>query len=93
VYIKVHSEVLQAKVKSISGIQLISSEEALKALLGTIDSDVVKEELNKWFEFGLDTPNSHISNLDTEQLALFMDKISDLMLILYNLRKENNTNK
>jgi len=78
---------LQAKVKSINGIALISPEDALKALFGTIDSDEVKRELNKWFNFGLDLHNSHISDLNTEQLALFLDKIPDLVLILYNVLK------
>lgn len=64
---------------------MISPEDALKTLFGTIDSDEVKGELNKWFDFGSDLHNSQISNLNTEQLALFMDKIPDLVLILYNV--------
>lgn len=75
---------MEATVKSINRIKLLTSEEALELLYAGIESSVIKEELSKWFSFGLKDNDIRLSALTTEQLAIFLDKIPDLLLILYN---------
>jgi hypothetical protein len=75
---------MEAKVKSFSPIKLLTSDEALERLFAGIESAEVKEELSKWFSFGLKDPGIRLSILTTEQLAIFLDKLPDILLVLYN---------
>ncbi|MHB8208613.1 hypothetical protein [Mucilaginibacter sp.] len=79
---------MEAKIKSINSVKLISPEEALEAMLRTVNSGEVRAELLKWLDFGADPKNTTLSSLSTEQLILFMDKLPDLILVLYTRQKE-----
>jgi len=77
-----------ATIKSFRSIPLLTAEEALTLLYGRIESAQVKLELYKWFAFGKSEKGSRLSGLSPEQFAIFLDKLPDLILILYNYQLE-----
>jgi hypothetical protein len=79
---------MDAKLKSINHIRLLSAEEALERLFDGIDSPALKDELFKWFAFGTTGKGKTLHNLTPEELGDFMDKLPDLVLALYNFQKE-----
>ena len=79
---------MEAKIKSINSVKLITPEEALEAILRSINSAEVRAELLKWLAFGADAKNNTLTSLSTEQLTIFMDKLPDLILVLYTHQKE-----
>jgi hypothetical protein len=79
---------MDAKIKSFSSIKLLSSSEAMAAFLRSIESEEVKHELLRWLYFGANDERNLLTSLDWEQLALFMDKLPDLVLILYARQME-----
>ncbi|WP_419699463.1 hypothetical protein [Mucilaginibacter sp. NFX135] len=79
---------MDAKLKSINRIQLLSAEEALERIFAGIDSPAVKCELFKWFAFGTTGRGKELHTLTPEELGDFMDKLPDLALALYNYHKE-----
>ncbi|MDT3404257.1 hypothetical protein [Mucilaginibacter terrae] len=77
-----------AKVKTLNSVHLISPEQALEQIFGTIASAEVKAELQKWYAFGLTGDGRELHKLPPEQLGLFIHKLQDLSLALYAQQQE-----
>lgn len=79
---------MDAKITSINQIKLLSAEEALERIFAAIDSPALKEELFKWFAFGITGKGKQLHTLTAEELGDLMDILPDLVLALYNYQKE-----
>jgi hypothetical protein len=79
---------MDAKITSINQIQLLSAEEALERIFAAIDSPALKDELFKWFAFGITGKGKQLHTLTAEELGELMDILPDLVLALYNYQKE-----
>jgi hypothetical protein len=79
---------MDAKLKSINQIKLLTATEALERLFDSIESPLVKSEVFKWFAFGMNGKGKTLQTLTPEQLGELMDKLPDLVLALYNYQKE-----
>lgn len=77
-----------AKIKTINSVKLLTAEQALEKLLHSVTSPEVKIELERWLQFGHTSSNSQLRNLTPEQLTLFLDKITDLLLTLYCIQQQ-----
>ena len=79
---------MDAKLTSINQIQLLSAEEALERIFTAIDSPALKDELFKWFAFGVTGKGKELHTLTAEELGELMDVLPNLVLALYNYQKE-----
>jgi hypothetical protein len=79
---------MDAKLKSINRINLLSAEEALERIFDGIDSPALKAELFKWLTFGTTGNGRKLHTLTPEELGDLMDKLPDLVLALYAYQKE-----
>jgi|GEM_PF-2667829 len=78
-----------AKIETINSVKLLTAEQAMEKLLHSVSSPEVKAELELWLQFGHTSSDSQLRNLTPEQLTLFLDKITDLLLVLYCLQQED----
>jgi hypothetical protein len=79
---------MEASIKSINQINLLSAEEAIERIFAGIDSPALKAELFKWFAFGTTGKGKELHTLSTEELGELMDKLPDLVLALYAYHQE-----
>jgi hypothetical protein len=79
---------MEAKIKSINSVKLITSGEAMDAILRTTDSAEVRAELQRWLDSGARIKDSKLPFFSTEELVLFTDKLPDLILALYVRQQE-----
>ncbi|MDN5286587.1 MAG: hypothetical protein JWR38_2861 [Mucilaginibacter sp.] len=79
---------MEAKLRSINQLRLLSAEEAIERIFDGIDSPALKAELFKWFAFGTTGKGKELHTLSTEELGDLMDKLPDLVLALYTYQKE-----
>jgi len=79
---------MESKIKSINSVRLIAPSEAVASILRTIDSAEVKAELKRWLELGALIKDTKLYTFTTEELILFMDKMQDLILVLYTRQQE-----
>jgi len=79
---------MEAKIKSINSVKLITPGEAMDAILRSVDSELVKAELQRWLNFGSTLADGKLDTFTTEELILFMDKLPDLILALYTRQQE-----
>ncbi len=77
-----------AKIKTINSVKLLTAEQALEKIFQSVNSAEVKAELVLWLQFGHTSSASQLRNLSPEQLTLFLDKITDLLLTLYCLQQQ-----
>jgi hypothetical protein len=78
---------LKANIKSFSPRKMLSAEEAMEKILTGIASAQVRKEVNKWYLFGLQGGGKDLKKLSPEELGFFMDKLSDIALVLYNFHQ------
>ncbi|RFZ90106.1 hypothetical protein D0C36_22965 [Mucilaginibacter conchicola] len=74
--------------KTLHGKKLLSASEALDLFFCDIADERVKAELYKWFFFGVTGKGNTLHHLPPEQLALFADKLQDLVVALYAFQTE-----
>jgi len=79
---------MDAKIKSFSSVKLLSSTEAMAAFMRSIESKEVRAELMRWMDLCANGEHLRFTSLDPEQLALFMDKLPDLVLLLHACQTE-----
>lgn len=79
---------MEASIKPINQIPLLCAEQALERIFAAIDSPTVKGELFKWFAFGLTGKGKTLSDLNTEELGILMDKFFNLIPALYTYHLE-----
>lgn len=79
---------MDAKLRSINRIKLLSAEEAIERTFDGIDSPALKAELFKWFVFGTTGKGKELHRLSAEELGELMDKLPDLVLALYAYHQE-----
>lgn len=78
-----------AKVKTIYSAEPLNARQATDKLLLSIRDERVLAELQKWLHDGLTGSGSTLYELSSEQLALFLDKLPDLLLALYCQQQED----
>lgn len=75
---------MDSNIKSLNAIKLLDAEEAIERILSGLQSQKLKMELKKWYSFGLSKEGQGLIDLSSEELGSFMDKLSDITLVLYN---------
>lgn len=71
----------------LSGQQLLDADQALDKVLSSIHDEQVRQELMAWFQYGSENRKKQLAALSAEQLGLLLEKIPDLLLILYCIAK------
>ncbi|QEM12370.1 hypothetical protein [Mucilaginibacter rubeus] len=79
---------MNAKLKTINRMTLLTAEEAMKRIFAMVDSPALKAQLSKWQDFGLSEAAGDLHTLSAEELGDFMDRLPDLVLALYAYQKE-----
>ncbi|WPU94822.1 hypothetical protein SNE25_04710 [Mucilaginibacter sabulilitoris] len=79
---------MTAKVRSLNRHDLLNAGEAIERILSVVDSAEIKNELLKWLEIGFKDHSKTLANFSSEELAIFLDKLPDLVLALYCYQKE-----
>ncbi len=79
---------MDAKLRSINQLRLLSAEEAIERIFDGIASPALKGELFKWFAFGTTGKGRELHRLTPEELGELMDKLPNLVLAMYAYHQE-----
>lgn len=73
-----------AKVETINSVNQLSAKQALEKLWLSVSDAAVATELHKWLDHGHTGSASTLHQLTPEQFTLFLDKLQDLLLVIYS---------